>query len=74
MAHCINIIKTTKEAKLTGNDLRSTALAALMLVYHQALQVRQETGKVRVSMIPEETLATQQHCKCHRLDTIRTDL
>jgi hypothetical protein len=52
-----------KEAELTSNDLCSTALAALMLVYHQALQMRQEAIKVCVSMIPEKTLTTEPNCE-----------
>jgi hypothetical protein len=43
---------------LTSNDLRSTALAALMFVYHQTLQVQQEAIQVLVPMVPEQTLAS----------------
>jgi hypothetical protein len=59
----INIIKIMNEAKLTSNDLCSTALAALMFVCHQALQMWQETVQVCISMIPEKTLPTQPNWK-----------
>lgn len=63
MTCCMNIIKIMNEAKLTSNDLSSTALAALMFVCHQALQMWQEMVKVCISMIPEKTLQTQPNWK-----------
>jgi hypothetical protein len=59
----MNTIKIMNEAKLTSNDLCSTALAALMFVCHQALQMWQETVKVCISMIPEQTLPIQPNWK-----------
>jgi hypothetical protein len=46
-------------AHLTSNDFCSTALAALMFVCHQVLQVRQKVLKVTVPVVPKKTLSTQ---------------
>jgi hypothetical protein len=51
------------KVKLTSNDLCGTALAALMFVCHQVLQMWQKTVKVCISVIPEKTLPTQPNWK-----------